>query len=326
MNDFLASHINSLVTVKEDKLLETLCYCLNECVVEPKNFKVENLTDKEFLELMLAMKIAFDSKELEYYFYHSCQDNIPEKLKKASVDIIRLDNVKMISIEQSDEILREFVSTKLKQLDEESYKQYLILKYGYFKNITIEEEVKTIKVKEPIYIKDYDNIIYEFRFVRIKDLIEANRIVSKEYDHKIRIETNKPIPKSNQEEAIAIREEIMEELKRKKAERFIEVVKNLCLVAKTVNNKRIVFENTEQKLSEKINRKVYLNYMNAVSEVKYGIEHEVELHCNLCDSEEPQRGYLQRLITPLHLLPVSITQTTTTERKSKINSRLDFYF
>lgn len=329
VRDYKASHINSLVTTKEEKLLETLVHCLNECVVDPPNFRVENLTDKEFFELMLGMKMSFDVRELEYYFYHSCQDHLPEKDRKTSVDVIPLDNIKMVSIEEADDRLRNNIKERLYSLNEDEYRFYLESKYGkdcIF--ISKEEELNKIKVKEPIIIRDYDDTLYEFRFVRIRDLIEANNIVSKEYDTKIRIEKSKPINKKNELESAISRDIAIDDLNRKKAERFIDLIRTMCLVAKVQGNSRIVFNTLEEKIkeSEKMSRRVYLNYMNAVSMVEYGVNHEFEYTCNLCDSGEVLRGFLQRDVSPINLLPVSVYTNDSTKRKHKKHTGFEFYF
>lgn len=329
LEDLKGRHINDIVTSKDDRLLETLVVCLNECVIEPKGFDIGNLTTDEFFELMIGMKTAFDSFELKYRWFHKCQDNVPDSEKKMSETSIDLRNLNSVSIEESDEKLREFAKEKFEKMSSTEFKQYLMAKYNDSAiSYSKEQELSNIKVKEPVMIRGYKDS-YEFSFMRVKYLIEAHRRASKEIDNLIRIENNKAIYKKSKEEASAMRQTAIEELNREKGRKFINYAQALCLVSK-VDDKgnRTFFTSSEERINESknISRQVSLNYMKALETVVYGIHHEVELECPLCESEEKERGLLQRFITPYHLLPVSVVEGVTTKRGSKQSSGFDFYF
>lgn len=328
MSDLKGRHINDIMTTKEDRILETLVSCLNECVIEPKGFDISNLTSEEFLELMIGMKLSFDTPILEYRWIHSCQDNLAEKDKKASLTEIDLRTIKMTSIEESDEKIREFFKTKFNELSENQFKNYIYMKYKEKKNITIDDELKTIKIREPISIPDGE-YTYEFNVMRIKYLIEAQKISSKEFDNKIRVATNQPIFNMTKEDSQAFKEEKIESIKRDKLKAFINYSKALCLVSKTDSKGfKTFFTTTDEKIKEdaNISRKVYIGYMDALDKIIYGVNQDIELVCDICEDKIPEWRNLRRIITPLHLLPISNSETDPTKRKQSISSGLGFYF
>lgn len=328
IKDFTGGQINDIITTKEEKLLETVVSCLNENVIEPKGFKIENLTNEEFFELLLGMKVAFDSVELRHRWYHSCQDNVPNiKERQLSESIIDLREVKTVSIEEADRILREEFLKKLKEMPDEEFQNFIELKYGKGVQKTREEEANEVRIKEPINIPGSE-FTYQFSFMRIKYLIEAQRRASKEIDHLIRIENSKSLHGKSKEEMQAIREEKIEELNREKAQKFLLYSQAFCLLGKVNNKTKEVFkfDTLDEKVKEykNISRSVMLNFINALDKIKYGVQHEVELECNLCEGTE--RGFLQRIISPFELLPVSDTERDFTKRKLQQSTGFDFYF
>lgn len=330
MKDLLGSHINNIITSKPDKLLETTVACLNECVVYPQGFKIEELTNEEFFEVLLAMKVAFDSVELKHRWSHSCQDNVPEKDRKLSESPIDLRDLQTISIEQADENLKEFYRARLNEYSDDQFKEYVRLRYGKDLGITREQEIEKVKIKPIINIPDRE-FIYEYSYMKVKYLIEAQRLSSKEIDHLIRIENSKSQSGKSKEEMAAIREDRIEDLNREKARKFLKYSQALCLVGKTEiqNGNRIIFSTVEEKImeSDKVPRNASLQFINALEKTKYGINHECELECNLCEPPgNLERGYLQRIISPFELLPISDSQRDFSKRGLQQSTGLDFYF
>lgn len=325
MKDMHGLHLENIITAKEDRLLETLVACLNECVIEPKGFDVGDLTNDEFFELMLGMKLAFDSIELKHRWAHKCQDNVPEKERKLSESSIDLREVKTMSIEETDDELKSFAKARFDEYSEDQFKSYLISKYGKLITSTPEEEVKNIQVREPIIIPSIEGS-YEYNFMRIKYLIEAHRLAAKEFDHKIRVETNKSYTGMSPEQMQAVREEKIEEINREKARKFLSYSQAFCLVAKNTPEGKITYNTIDEKVTARntVPRSVSLNYMKAVQTIKYGIQHECDLLCDLCDKSE--RRELQRIITPFELIPVSDSPRDFTKRGLQQPTGFDFHF
>lgn len=330
LKDYSARHIHDLVTTKEEDLFETLVGIINECVVDPVKFDVGNLTNDEFLEVMLGMKLAFDSPMFIHRWIHNvegCQGSVSEyEEKKVSEYEIDLSDIKMTSIEESDEKIKEFYRSKFSEFSEEQFKTYLLTKYGSEIESTIEDEIEKVKIQEPFLIKGYDTD-YEFSLIRIKDLLLAYKLASKEINHKIRIEKNKIIRQDeNKESALQEKEEKIEKLNREKGRKVLNYAQAFSLKYLRRNGQRIPIESNEAKIKEYNNmpRNVMMNYLKAVETIVYGVNHEVELVCDLCKGTE--RGYLQRIVSPISLIPISDTEKRNSERKLRQPSGFDFYF
>jgi hypothetical protein len=329
LKDYNARHVNDLVTSKEEDLLETLISILNECVIEPKGFDIGNLTNEEFYEVLIGMKIAFDSVTLKHKWIHeddSCQGKKEDDEKEISESILDLREIKSISIEESDEGIREFYKDKFSQLSEKDFKEYLLVKYGHEKDITLEEELKSIRIQEPFLIKGYETD-YEFKLVRMKDLLLAYKIASRETNHKIRVIQNKTIKKGDNSEILKLeKEDEIKKLNREKARKVLEYSQAFSLSFVRRNGKRVELKTNEEKLKEynTMPRNVLLNYMNAINVIRYGINDEIHLTCDLCNGTE--RGYLQRLISPFSLLPISEDKRDITTGIVRQHSGFNFYF
>ena len=329
LKDYNARHVNDLVTSKEEDLLETLISILNECVIEPKGFDIGNLTNEEFYEVLIGMKIAFDSVTLKHKWIHeddSCQGKKEDDEKEISESILDLREIKSISIEESDESIREFYKDKFSQLSEKDFKEYLLVKYGHEKDISLEEELKSIRIQEPFLIKGYETD-YEFKLVRMKDLLLAYKIASRETNHKIRVIQNKTIKKGDNSEILKLeKEDEIKKLNREKARKVLEYSQAFSLSFVRRNGKRVELKTNEERLKEysTMPRNVLLNYMNAINVIRYGINDEIHLTCDLCNGTE--RGYLQRLISPFSLLPISEDKRDTTTGIGRQHSGCNFYF
>jgi len=329
LKDYTARHINDLVTTKEDDLLETLMSILNECIVSPENFDIGNLTNEEFYEVILGMKVAFDTPILKHKWIHeedSCQGKKQDDEKQVSESILDLRNITSLPIEESDEKIKIFYKEKFDSMTEQDFEEYIIIKYGEEKSITKEEELNNIKIQEPFLIKGYETD-YEFKIIRMKDLLMAYKMASKEINHKIRVVQNKTIRRGDDEDRIkSEKESDVEKLKREKARKVLEYAQAMSLSYIRRNGKRIQLKTIEEKINEynTMPRNVLLNYLQAIDTIKYGVDCEIHLNCNLCDGIE--RGYLQRLISPFLLLPLYQTERNNTTRDVRHDSRLNFYF
>lgn len=328
--DYTARHIHDLVTSKEDDIFETLVGIINQCVVEPAGFDVGNLTNDEFLEVMLGMKLAFDNSLYVHRWIHNadnCQGAVSEyEQKKISEFKIDLSEVKMTSIEQSDDKVREFYRSRFQEFSEEQFKAYLVTKYGSEINSTIEDEIQKVKIQEPFLIKGYDSD-YEFNLIRVKDLLMAYKIASKEINHKIRVEKNKPIKQDQNKEAnIQEKEENIEKLNREKGRRVLTYAQAFSLAYVRRDGQRIPLNSFDVKIKEYNNmpRNVMMNYLKAVETIEYGIDQEIELVCEHCNGTE--RGYLQRILSPISLIPLSDDKKLSSDGKLRQHSGFDFYF
>lgn len=326
LRDYNAKEINDLVTSREEDLLETLIAILNECVVEPKGFNIGKLTNEEFYEVLIGMKMAFDSPVFDHRWIHECQDNVSDaKDKKLSESQIDLRQAEFKSIEEADNKIKEFFLAKFNELSPEQFSQYLIKKYGQDTQSSISEEVSSVKISEPFLIPGTDKD-YEFTFMRIGYLVEGYRLACKEFDGKIRMERNRSQHGIPLEQMKLIREEAIEKLNMSKSRAAIRYSQALCLHGIKVNGESKVLKTTEEKIKEYNNmpKSSMFGYLNAVKSVTYGVSSELELECNLCNQTE--RRSLQRWVNPFELLPVSNYSGTTSDGKLQHNPVIDFCF
>jgi hypothetical protein len=330
LKDYSARHIHDLVTSKEEDIFETLVGILNQCVVEPAGFDVGNLTNDEFLEVMIGMKLAFDNSTYTHRWIHNidnCQGKVSEyDEKKISEFQIDLSQVKMTSIEESDDKIKEFYRSKLQEFSEEQFKAYLMTKYNREMESTIDEEIDKVKIQEPFLIKGYD-CDYEFNLIRVKDLLLAHKMASREINHKIRVEKNKPIKQDQNRDAnIQEKEDRLDKLNREKGQKILSYAQAFSLRFVRRNGNRIPLDTPDQKIKEYNNmpRAVVINYLKAIETIEYGVNHEVDMVCEHCNGTE--RGYLQRIITPLDLIPLSNDKNNSTSRNVRQSSGFDFYF
>ena len=328
--DYSARHIHDLVTTKEDDIFETLVGIVNQCVVEPSGFDVGNLTNDEFLEVMIGMKLAFDNNIYKHRWIHNvdnCQGKVSDyEEKKVSEFDIDLSQINMTSIEQSDEKIKEFYRSKLQEFSDEQFKAYLMTKYGQEIESSIEEEIDKVKIQEPFLIKGYD-CDYEFNLIRVKDLLLAHKMASREVNHKIRVEKNKPIKQDQNRDAnIQDKEDKLDKLNREKGQKVLSYAQAFSLRYIRRNGNRISLDTPEQKIKEYNNmpRAVVMNYLKAIETIEYGVNHEVDMLCEHCNGTE--RGYLQRILTPLDLIPLSNDKKSNSPRNIRQSSGLDFYF
>lgn len=329
LRDYSAKQINDLITTKEEDLFETLLSILNECVIEPKGFDIGELTTEELFEVMLGMKLAFDSPILKHRWLHNsddCQGKLQEDDKKISETDIDLTSIKMTSIEESDEKIKEFYKSRFDELSDEQFKEYLLTKYGVDKTSTKEEELKNIKIQEPFLIRGYDED-YEFGLIRSKDLLLANKMASKEINYKLRVVKNQVVKKGiNPDIAKEDKEEALNKLNVEKARKILTYAQALSLRAVRKNGETIKLNSPSEKIEKYINmpRPVVFNYVKAVESIVYGVNHEEELVCNLCGGTE--RGFLQRILSPIALLPIPDNTRDSSSRNIRQRAGFDFYF
>jgi len=329
--DYTTKHINDLVTVNENDLLETIISILQECLVEPKDFKIENCTNEDLFEIMMAMKMSFDSTVLKYRWYHKCQDSKPtEKDKQVSEYLIDLTQAEYKPIEVLDEELKVFYKDMFSKLSLEQKQNYLENKYGINTDMTIEKALDDIKVQDPFYIPSINDEIMIFEYMKIKHMIQASKFANDEFNGKIRYIQSKKYKASSIEESKAIKEGEIEKIKKEKARAIIGYAQALCLVG--VKDKTTGVETKIEGSSNKIEtysnlpKNVMFGFINALEKIKFGVTYDVEIECDLCEEDNKERRLLQRDISFIELLPFTDNSTDSTTRKPQKSTHLSFYF
>lgn len=329
--DYTTKHINDLVTVNENDLLETVIAILQECVVEPKDFQMDNCTNEDLFEIMMAMKISFDAPVLKYRWYHKCQDDKPtEKEKQVSEYLIDLTQADYKPIEVLDEELRLFYKEMFSNLPKDQVQNYLENKYGLETNKTIEDAIKDVKIQDPFYIPSVNDEILIFEYIKIKHMIEASRLANLEFNDKIRYAQSRKYKASSIQESESIKQGEIERIKKLKARAIIGYAQALCLIG--VKNKttgiETKIEGSQNKIEKYTNlpKNVMFGFINALEKIKFGVTYDVEIECDLCQEDNKERRLLQRDISFIELLPIGDYTTDSTTRKSPQFAKPMFYF
>lgn len=329
--DYTTKHINDLVTVNENDLLETVVAILQECVVDPISFKIENCTNEDLFEIMMAMKMSFDSTILKYRWYHKCQDSKPtEKDKQISEFLIDLTQAEYKPIELLDEELKVFYKDMFSKLPKEQLKNYIESKYGVGNEVSIDEAIKDIKVQDPFYIPSINDEIIVFEYMKIKHMIEASRLANNEFNDKIRYAQSRKYKANSIEESESIKQGEIERIKKLKGRAIIGYAQALCLVG--IKNKLTGEETKIEGSANKIQvysnlpKNVMFGFISALEKIKFGITYDVEIECDLCEEDNKERRLLQRDISFIELLPITDNSTDSTTRKPQELKQVGFYF
>lgn len=331
LKDYTTKHINDLVTVNENDLLETVVAILQECVVEPKDFEIANCTNEDLFEILMAMKLSFDSTVLKYRWYHKCQDNKPtEKDKQVSEFLIDLTQAEYKPIEVLDEELKVFYKEMFSKLSKDQLQNYIESKYGLNSEVSIEQAVKEIKIQDPFYIPSVNDEIMIFEYMKIKHMIEASRLANNEFNDKIRYAQSRKYKASSIQESESIKQGEIERIKKLKARAIIGYAQALCLIG--VKNKltgiETKIEGSQNKIEKYTNlpKNVMFGFIGALEKIKFGVSYDVEIECDLCEEDNKERRLLQRDISFIELLPLTDNSNDSTTRKSQEFTKSVLYF
>lgn len=322
-SDFLVQHVTDISLSNTEDLIETTISILNEIKNKDCEFDLINLTLEEMLEILLAIKLQFNTSQHTHRWICPCQYNLPEESIQYSEAIIDLKTINYRSIEKVDEELKKLFKEKFDVMNEDAWATYIDFRYGDEKNPkqwTKEEELNSITVKEPFnYIHPTTKDIYSFRLMRVADLINAKKLANSMWNNKIVAVKNRPIPAGV---AIAkAKEEKEEEIKKlQKAETKDAITFANAATLIGFNGEEL--STLEKKVDKylELTRDDQFKFSEFLRGIEFGIYDERELVCNLCGKTE--RRVLQQDTTPIELLPLDAN----TSREQRKSAKLDFYF
>ena len=304
--DWDTEDINNLTLCNEDNIFETLVTILNKNAKE-QNFKVEDMLLEEFLETMIGIKSSFDSPIHVHKWICDCQRDVEDKDRAIQDHTIDLRSINYISILEADEKMKEYYKKIFESMTREQFAEFAIMKYGdamkdTVADYTIEKELETIRIQEPIK-QNVNGKLYEFRFMRVGDLLLAQREADKKYIYESKVLNSKKYRKELGELAVfkANQEEQMNKLKEQKAKEIVFYSQASTIVA--VDGKPVTNMQEKAKLYKEIKRKARFDFLNFLEEIKFGISNEMTLVCPLCGQEEKRT--FRREINPLEFIPVS---------------------
>lgn len=317
--DYNTEHVDTLTLTSREDLLETIVAILDEIKnVDAKN-SIGDCLLEEFLEIMIGIKQEFNTAIHTHRWVCECQMGKEREDIKVNETQINLRELKYQSIEQADEILREIQKPIIQSMSDENFEWYLKLKYkneytGNVSDYTREEEIQKIKIEEPI-AQRIGNDIYRFNFIRVKDCINAKKLVDKKYAGKIKQIQNKVIHGIPNAELKALKEEELQEINKLKAKDILLYTRALTLVDFNGNSNLTPEEKVE--LYKKIKREYLFEFTDFLDKLKFGIQDEKEFHCSECG--KTQKRLLQRKFDALEFIPVESTSSDRSKKSSGAN-------
>lgn len=317
--DYSVEDVNNLTLSRQEDILENILSIMEHLKNEDAKCKIADMTIEEFLESLIGIKKQFNTTQhVHRWICNNCQSDVDEEDRVVNETVIDLNNIQYKSIEEADEILREYYKKQFEMATDEDWKNYLFTRYKNDPIINIDEytrdeEVSKIKIKEPISINP-DGHIYEFRLTRIGDVVEAQKIAAKKYGGKIknvqnRKEANSPLAQLKEK-----KKEEIDDLKYEQGKYTLLVAKALSLIS--VDGKEL---NNEEKIAtySKLSRNTYLEINDFINQFKFGICHEQEFTCSVCGKVD--KRWLRQELNPLDLLPLDTDTTRNSRKSSAIN-------
>lgn len=322
--DFTISHVNDLTLSRQEDLLENLVIILQQIKNEDANINIEDMLIEEFLETLVGIKMEFNTPIHIHPWICECQSGIPVDLQKVNESEIDLRTLKYKSISEVDEDMKIYFRELYNEMSDQEFIAHLKKKYNDDSNISyiknsenIEKEINQIKVKEPIIIFDENGNSYGFRFLRVKDLLNAQKFGESKYAPKIHGIKNKKYNNDSLINSKMQKEKDIDELKYQQGKDTFLFAKAFTLIK--YNGKDL---NVEESINiyKKAPRSILLQLSSFVDKLQFGIYDEIELTCPECG--EVRKRLLRQDINPYELLPLD----TNTEREQGKHPKLNVYF
>lgn len=323
--DYNVSDIQELAVSDLDNILETLVVILNRLKNKDCEASIGKSTPNEFLEILLGMKVKFDSPEYKHIWMCKCQSSLHEDEQKVNEDIISLGSIKFRSIQEIDEKFKKQFKEIFDKMTDDQFKKYLKDKYRN-SDMNIElldriQETNSIKIKEPIvYQSVKDGKKYKFNFMRVEDVIEAQQMVNVKYRPLLKSIQNRKNNNIPIDVFKAEKEEELTKIDRSKAKDIMTYSEGLTLIGTDDNE----IKNKDEKINaySKLKRSDYFDLENFLKDINYGIYSDIKLRCPHCGESEGR--LLQQDINPIELLPID---TNTKDRSIKgDNGGINIYF
>ena len=317
--DFTIKDVNDLTLSRQEDLLENLVTILNKLKNDDADIDVADATMEEFMEILISMKQQFVSTDHEHIWICSCQDYIAEAEKQTNETIINLAELHYSSIEDADESIRNFYKKGLVDFTKEEYDKYLLDRYDGERvavSWTVEQELQDIKIQEPFNVP-IGKEVYAFRFMRVRDILDAFKIARKEFAGKIKKIQNE---KTHGIPLVQVKEDKKEKTdKLKEEEARAAILYSKALTLQTIDKKEL---SNKEKIEnyQKIPRPILFEIVRFQDKLTFGVDDERDLTCPICG--ELNRRSLQQGFNPIEFLPFD----TSTESDAQVHSRPNIYF
>lgn len=324
-DDYTTEHIAKLTLSNSEDLLEILVNILNELQEQDNKINFAEMTNESFMECLIAIKNQFSGPLHTHYWMCDCQLNNAEDQREYCETTINLSEINYISIEEVDEKIRNKIRPILESMSEEQFKDYLLRRYQYdplddLDSWTREDEIQNTTIKEPFFYKqERTGKIFGFRLMRIGDIIQGYKIAKKKFEQQKYAIKHKKAPHGVKlAEFKSEQQKELEELEKKEMQECITCINGLSLISIDGNPLPEGIERIE--LYRKLKRHDLFEINNFLEEIKFGINHKMELQCSFCGKIDGR--WLQQSSHPLEFLPLD--SNTKRNKREHISSNIYF--
>jgi len=307
--DYTHSDLTSLALCRSEDRLENVVFILNRIKNDP-SWKVENLLIEEFFEVLLTMKRIYNTQTHQHRWYCECQEELPEAERVASEFDIDIDSINYTSILACDENIRQNYALVYNNVSDDEWQGFLQRRFPEGdprQHLTRAEYVENLEIGDNLSVRADNGDFYVYRFGRVGDIIKGMKIGSKEWNYRLR-EIKKKSTNTGRTKAVVLyeRNREIEDLEKKKAESIISATQGLSLVS--FNGKTLTSDQDKIQISRAMPRDAVVKLTKLQDMMNFGVNDERDFVCNLCGKTE--RGFLQRTISPLELLPIAVESGT----------------
>jgi hypothetical protein len=328
--DYKAKDLHSILTSRNEDMLETIANFLekswdrNAIPVSHKNkfTTIGDLTIEELFEFMVGLKIQFDSVLHNYRYLHTCQKYIHQDKQKYSQWDLDLSKLSYRNISECDNELKEHFKEYLKDMDKKDFENFCISRYGEYSGQSKKDIIDDIKLQEPISILDNGNV-YKFRLQRFKDVLYATRRTNEEFSSLIRSIQNKKYKNLSNEDESNLRQDELEKVSLKKSEKSLDYMTSMMLLS--INDRVLETESEKLEVFKDMDKSVVKKLGEFLESMKFGIDHEQEIICDICSETEIRR--FPKELSPAELLiPYIESNKSNTKRKLSKSTSNFIYF
>jgi hypothetical protein len=310
LHDYTNQQINDIILSRQDDMFETLVSVINDLCTTP-NFKAEELTISELMEVLMSLKIQFNKEGCEKHpvrWSCSCQkDSLDPVLSEAFID---LSTVQLQNITALDEALRENQRGYIMGMPDSEFEAVCIAKYG--KVLSRDDFIGRIRIEEPFKIRDEDGTEYGFSFIKIKHLLSSYKMAKQKYMPKIQAVKRRTKANVSGAQLEYEKREDIEKLNIEMGRYAVLLSQANSLVSN--NGKEITDIHEKVKIFQSIPRRVIARVDDFLSFVNYGIVDKRDLTCNLCGKSDGR--WLQQVSNPLDFIPLSGTDESSNKLRS----------
>jgi hypothetical protein len=313
--------IQDLATSREEDILPNLVSILDKRM-HGSSVSIAKATIEEFYEILLTIKGNFYTNSHTHHWMCDCQDKLPDNQKKSSSVTIDLKNVKFRSIIEAEDVLKKQLFEVLSSYTPDQYSQYLVKKYGSDIGITIDDEVNSFKIKEPLGFRDGKGNFIQTRLVRVEDLIFGYQVATRMFRGKIYKVRNMHKANMGKDQLEEFKADEMKYLEFEKSKKALLYTRAKTFLS--INGKPFPSDEERIKYFLTLDLDTLNKYNSFLDTFSFGIYDELETECEFCGKTD--RGYLQQYINPMEFIPLEGDKRDSADRKSRVSSITDFYF